>query len=377
MGIRVLSSTPEPEPVLFQTDETMRQAIRRFQVRMTTANERFLQDRINEIERKGLATEKAKFDYLIGKYRIHNLVWGDENDGENPTPLREHDVVIPANTLFKDIDMSMIEKGLISDAPVHGVIYPPLLKTDQMRQVFLDTVQRLCQSQSGYCPVCKRAGCECHKGDKNEDGDDDNEGVKPPIPPCTELALFLKHARGVEDVDFRYSYIPPFIPGDGHLSTYWVHGENPNEEANRLQERLEWYLEQPSLDVETDAFGAFEVLQFLLDEDLEVRAGFATGITYREEWGHPMWCSAYVYCRKSPDSGEVSCEGDTIPDAPNIANWGWRVVIYNGDMSSARPSAPAATVINGRKARFDSVLEFLDWYASWPEYLTERQLRSL
>lgn len=41
-------------------DETMRLAIARFRSRMAAANQKFLQDRVNEIEAKGLATEEEK-----------------------------------------------------------------------------------------------------------------------------------------------------------------------------------------------------------------------------------------------------------------------------------------------------------------------------
>lgn len=41
-------------------EETIRLAITRFRSRMAAANQIFLQDRVNEIEAKGLASEKEK-----------------------------------------------------------------------------------------------------------------------------------------------------------------------------------------------------------------------------------------------------------------------------------------------------------------------------
>lgn len=49
-------------------DETMRQAIERFRTRMEAANRKFLQDRVNEIEAKGLTTEEEKL-FEMRSYR--------------------------------------------------------------------------------------------------------------------------------------------------------------------------------------------------------------------------------------------------------------------------------------------------------------------
>ncbi|RAH65795.1 uncharacterized protein BO66DRAFT_414895 [Aspergillus aculeatinus CBS 121060] len=79
-----------------------------------------------------------------------------------------------------------------------------------------------------------------------------------------------------------------------------------------------------------------------LADDLEVTAGVVTGTGYIGE--HPHWYSAYLYCRQRDDA---------IPDAPNIRNWAWRVVVL------------------------DDKGDFWDWYCSWPDYLDARRIRSL
>ncbi|EPS29656.1 hypothetical protein PDE_04606 [Penicillium oxalicum 114-2] len=342
-------------------DEAMRQAIDRFRVKMATANENFLKDRIDEIERKGLATEQEKFKYLVHHYRYPNIAWEDAN-----TSPRQGSVLIPANTLFKDLDISTIEKGLRIDEAIDGVLLPPLLQTKQRQQVFLDTLQRLCQFQSDNHDNCFNPNCREHE---------EEESII--IPPCTELALFLTHARGVVDNDYRFSYIPHFIPGDWYVRVS-DGSQDPDEEARCLRDNLEEYLKEQYLchpvkhDVE-----AFQYLaNVLAPDDLEIRAGFATGVSYRAEAGHEMWCSGYVYCRKDVNYLPHPEEDQSIPDAANITEWGWRVIIYSADLMLANPPAPAAPVINGRKARWDSIPEFLDWYASWQDDLDERKVRT-
>lgn len=45
-------------------DETMRLAVERFRAKMESSNRQFLQDRIDEIEAMGLATEEEKLDKI-------------------------------------------------------------------------------------------------------------------------------------------------------------------------------------------------------------------------------------------------------------------------------------------------------------------------
>ncbi|EAW19285.1 uncharacterized protein NFIA_092460 [Aspergillus fischeri NRRL 181] len=108
-----------------------------------------------------------------------------------------------------------------------------------------------------------------------------------------------------------------------------------------------------------------KLLEAYIDDDLEAQAGFITGVGYNQLYECPAWYSAYVYCRLETDDKD-----DVAADAANIRDWGWRVVIFKAEV--VNPS-----ILYGRKARFDSIPEFLDWYASWLDHLDARGLRSL
>lgn len=88
--------------------------------------------------------------------------------------------------------------------------------------MYLDTVQRVCQQQVDAIVAeddeDRDVACTWHK---------DHRPMT--IPPCDELALFLKYAQGVADVDFRLSGIAPFTPA-------WSIGVR-DEELEGLDER--------------------------------------------------------------------------------------------------------------------------------------------
>ncbi|KAJ5546793.1 hypothetical protein N7494_004378 [Penicillium frequentans] len=343
-------------------EDTMRLAITRFRSRMAAANQKFLQDRIKEIEARGLASEEEK------RRRLRHYQWMDylEWDDEDPDRRGSHNgIQISQQTLVNGLDVPAILSALPTSVPTDGVL-PPLLRTEQWRQMYLDTVQRVCQRQA----------------DANVAEDDDNPDVacrshkdhRPMnIPWCDELALFLKYAQGVEDPDFRLSEIAPFTPAWSiGIENEELDGLDEEERRDKLanpdllkreQEKLQRELEEES----TNGF-----LWPYIDDDLEVLAGFITGVGYSRLYACPSWYSAYVYCRLWTDDHEDDDkhnDGD-IQDAANIRDWGWRVVVFQAEV--VNPS-----VVYGRKARFDSIPEFLDWYASWLDHLDERELRSL
>ncbi|KAJ5802468.1 uncharacterized protein N7503_004918 [Penicillium pulvis] len=343
-------------------EETMRLAITRFRSRMAAANQKFLQDRINEIEARGLASEEEKRRHFRHYQWMDYLEWDDED----PDRRGSHNAIqISRQTLVKDLDVPAILRALPTSVPADGV-FPPLLHTEQWRQMYLDTVQRVCQRQAD-ANVAENdeeldIACKSHK---------DHRLMT--IPRCDELALFLKYAQGVEDADFRLSDIAPFTPA-------WSIGVE-NEELDGLdEEQRRDKLEYPDLlkreqektqqELEDESTNGF--LQSYIDDDLEVRAGFITGVGYSRLYACPSWYSAYVYCRLWTDDDEEDGkhkDGD-IQDAANIRDWGWRVVVFQAEVDN--PS-----VLYGRKARFDSIPEFLDWYASWLDHLDERKLLSL
>ncbi|KAJ5630666.1 uncharacterized protein N7484_010766 [Penicillium longicatenatum] len=337
-------------------EETMRLAITRFRSRMAAANQTFLQDRVNEIEARGLASEKEK-RHRIRLYKwMDDLEWGDEDP---ETRGSNNAVQIPPQTLVKDRDIPTILKALPPFEPADGVL-PPLLQTEQWRQMYLDTVQYLCQRQADEIVAEDDeeldVACRSHK---------DHRLMT--IPRCDELALFLKYAQGVVDADLRLSDIAPFIPAFSiGVKNEELDGLDEEQKRDKLadpdllkreQERLQRELEDES----TNGF-----LEPYIDDDLEVRAGFITGVGYSRLYACPSWYSAYVYCRLLTDNDK----DEDIQDAANIREWGWRVVVFKAE--NINP-----TVLYGRKARFDSIPEFLDWYASWLDHLDERGLLSL
>ncbi|KAJ5787749.1 hypothetical protein N7457_002739 [Penicillium paradoxum] len=351
-----LSSTPMADSASgtdTDANETMRLAITRFRNKMAAANQKFLQDRINEIEAKGLATEEEKRCQLRQYLWMDHLAWDDEE----PETHRHDRIQIPQQTSVSALDIPAILNALPSHEPADGVL-PPLLRTEQWRQMYVDTVQRVCQRQADAIVASDGEACNSHK---------DHRPMS--IPRCDELALFLQYAQGVVDVDFRLLGIAPFTPA-------WSIGvkEEELEGLDEGQRRVK--LADPELlrrgqeglqrELEDEVSNAW--LEASTDEDLDVRAGFITGVGYNRLHECPEWYTAYVYCRLlTDDDGE---QDEDIQDAANIRHWGWRVVVFKAEVVG--PS-----VLYGRKARFDSIPEFLDWYASWLDHLDARGLLSL
>lgn len=67
-----------------------------------------------------------------------------------------------------------------------------------------------------------------------------------------------------------------------------------------------------------------DTLKAYIDEDLDVRAGFITGIGFNQLYQCPSWYSAYVYCRieTEDDEEDGKHKGEDIQDAANIRDWG-------------------------------------------------------
>ncbi|KAJ5848367.1 hypothetical protein N7455_012324 [Penicillium solitum] len=70
------------------------------------------------------------------------------------------------------------------------------------------------------------------------------------------------------------------------------------------------------------------------------------------------------------DEDENKHKDEDIQDAANIREWRWRVVFFKAEADNPTP-------LYCRKTRFDSIPEFLDWYASWLDHLDARALLSL
>ncbi|GAQ47421.1 similar to An12g10600 [Aspergillus tubingensis] len=335
-------------------DETMREAVDRFRTRMAAANRQFIQDRIDEIDARGLATEKEKIR-MIQRWRHFGDLDQDEPASENNPDARHI-----SNRFRQTRELAAVPALLAEDThPLFALdgIHPPLLCTPEARQIFLDTLQEVFQRQAEEWAAA-------------EGEDIPSE----PIPRCEELGRLLAYAHEVEDPDFRHSGIAPLEAG---LSVQTRYGTLPcldtQEERDhyhaRIRQECAWLQERLEGEY-TDLINKVQI-PASPDVDLDVRAGVVMGTGYVGEY--PKWYSAYLYCRKSPDEDMegIHYQDEGVQDAPNIREWGWRVVFMEEE-GIMQPQ-----VLYGRKPRFDSIPEFLDWYASWPDYLDARGLLSL
>ncbi|PYH88659.1 hypothetical protein BO71DRAFT_403679 [Aspergillus ellipticus CBS 707.79] len=210
-----------------------------------------------------------------------------------------------------------------------GVLAPTLVR-DDWRQLYLDTVQRVC-NEAAF-----------------RDDDEDFE-----IPVCHELGVFLKYASGVCDADFRGAAMAPFEPTFG-VGVGEGGGEGDDAEQMASQrEQLVKYLQ--------DSLCSEDFIGGVVDEDLEVKVGFETGLRGRHE--HDVWFSTYLYCRRYVEEGEEEKrEGED-----GLKDWAWRVVMLHADLENP-------VTVYGRKLRFDSIPEFLEWYSSWLDRFDMSQL---
>ncbi|KAJ5937292.1 hypothetical protein N7454_004947 [Penicillium verhagenii] len=306
-------------------DETMRLAIERFRTKMESSNRRFLQDRIDEIQAMGLATEEQKLEKM-------RLYWSDLGRGELP---QFNDYASPghvrqareARTVTRLEDVK-----LVYNQHMDGII-PPTLVTDEWRQMFLEVVES----------VCNKAAAQAQ----------DEEDKDFYIPRCHELGQFIKYANGVQDPDFRHSGICPFEP----VFPIGVEGyafpdrpavlAQPPPDVSASWEILKEYLQEYIL--------SEDFIDSTVDEDLEVKVGFQTGLGSHREYD--TWYSTYLYCRQSKD-----CKSDDDSLNETLKDWAWRIVVIHADGEN-----PA--ILYGRHPRFDSIPKFLDWYSSWLDYV--------
>lgn len=213
---------------------------------------------------------------------------------------------------------------------IDGII-PATLVTDEWREMYLEVLQSMCNEATAR--------------------DDEDEDFQ--IPKCVELGTFIKYADGVQDPDFRHSGICPFQPVFPVGVQSYAFPDHPAvlalpaPDISTSREILRDYLKDYIID-ET-------CIQGTLDEDLEVKVGFETGLGCRQD--HDEWRSAYLYCRSDDEA------------ATSLKEWAWRVVIFHADGENP-------TILYGRQPRFDSISEFLDWYCSWLDYVDMDEVRN-
>ncbi|GKZ20833.1 hypothetical protein AbraIFM66951_004100 [Aspergillus brasiliensis] len=348
----IITNPPSPD-----ADETMRQAVERFRTRMAAANRQFVQECIDEIDGRGLATEKEKIHKMKNWRQFASLDQDGEAGDSDPVARRIR------NQFRQTRELAAVPALLAEDTrPLFAMdgVHPPQLHTPEAREMFLDTLQDVFQRQAEEWAAAE--------------GEDLGSE---PIPRCEELGRLLQYAHVVEDPDFRHSGIAPFEAG------LWVlQGRYESLPDLDTQEQRDQYHAQvrrgcarlrEKLEGEySDLINKAQILAYP-DEDLEVRAGVIMGTGYVGEY--PEWHSAYLYCRKYPDEDMEGIEfhDEGIPDAPNIREWGWRVVFMESEVLPIHEPH----VLYGRKPRFDSIPEFLDWYASWWDRLDARGMLSI
>lgn len=296
----------------------MRLAVERFRTKMEFSNRQFLQDRIDEIEAMNLPTEEEKLRKMW-------LYWPNLGIKEDRT-WNTFAPLAPVRQSREERNVTRLaDVKTLYHQYMDGVLAPTLL-TDEWRQMYLETVQSVC----------------------NEAAIRDEEDEDFEIPLCHELGSFIKYADGVHDPDFRCSAIAPFEPVMGTATLEYAFEDNPvvlampPPDISEVRERAKYYLREFICD-ETFIAGT-------VDEDLEVKAGFITGRGCRSD-GHDRWYSTYLYCRRFVEDSD-----------PSHKDWAWRVVVLQ-----AHGENP--TMLYGRKPRFDSIPEFLEWYSSWLEHI--------
>ncbi|CAG8921784.1 unnamed protein product [Penicillium salamii] len=193
---------------------------------------------------------------------------------------------------------------------------PPRLPTEEWRQMCLDVIESVC----------------------NEKALRDDEFKDYHIPRCVELGHFLKYAQGVGTPYLTGYGICPFEPvGYVEVQSY-AFPDHPN------------VLRQPPADISTSreeytAYLQQEILSEVfisgtVDEDLEVLVG------------------ALLYCRSDDESENT------------LQDWAWRVVVFHADGDNPTP-------LYGRKPRFNSIPEFLDWYSTWLDYVDMDEVQDI
>ncbi|KAJ5302814.1 hypothetical protein N7476_009613 [Penicillium atrosanguineum] len=152
--------------------ETMRLAVERFRTRMESSNRCFIQDCVDEIEAMRLLTEDGKFS-LMRPYWYELGVTG----------LSDWNYDAPRGPVLRARETENVSRledlKTIFHEHMDGII-PPMLVTDKWRQIFLETIENVC----------------------NEAAVQDKKDEDFHIPVCDELGHFIKYANGVQHPDF-------------------------------------------------------------------------------------------------------------------------------------------------------------------------------
>ncbi|PYI00313.1 hypothetical protein BO78DRAFT_402147 [Aspergillus sclerotiicarbonarius CBS 121057] len=325
-----MTDTTDTTPTsVSDADETMRQAIVCFRNRMEAANRKFIQDRVDEIETLGLATEEEKL-YKIRAY------WGLCDVGKGGIPGCGGPM--SPKRFREGLERRQVTR--LADVPavphhqIDGIQQRASWNTEARQKLYLETVQQVCQAAAEEFAA-------------RYPDDDEPVGV---IPPCDELACFLRHVNSVRDMDMRISGMAPFHPVL-HLGGRREDDEDDDgDDLGVLGEKPRKALEEVQF-TKIMTFGS-------VGHDIEVKVGFITGEGCDMD-GYTEWFSAYLYCRRWVED-----------DDPRHRDWAWRIFFFDDGIENPR-------TLYGHYPRFDSISEFLDWYSSWPDYLDMDRLRRM
>ncbi|KAJ5888107.1 hypothetical protein N7495_008148 [Penicillium taxi] len=200
--------------------------------------------------------------------------------------------------------------GSITKGYIDGIIPPTL--SEQRRQLFIETLHIFCNKPQAQIPV------------------------------CGELGLFLKYANGIQYPDFSCSRMPSFNP-EGYLTL----AEIPDLDVITAQDLIR--------DSFQEAFWVQDD-RFIDTGDMDTKLGFVWGTSCQNTYGqYAQYYLTYLYCRYDDGSDKYK-------------DWAWRIVMVDGeDHHGFEP-------VFGQRPIFNSIPEFLDWYCSWFEHTSQKQL---
>lgn len=346
--------------------DRMEVATERFRDRMLFNNSTFMREIADKIRTFGLPDSHAQLDYLARFYKKGSHGW-------TPPPMASLRYVSEKRRKAVQLehDVRTLEDALAL----------PLISTDGTAA-----------EDQRWTPRHARLFIE--ELADHAFGVDDSDAVAVPASQrlATELEAFLTIAGGISDPDFRRSGICGFgadirfrILGinNGKANTgQGAQGLNEETEETALRQKMRAFFELQSYEmwVKTENWSTD-----VLDCDLKVLYGFKAG---EEEWTNLRdqperrreWYVWFCFCRPVSAAeithgveGEFGSKEKKVQGQREVDNeiermqreetnvfderdgWAWRVVLYRRE----RESHTGPDV-------FDSVVEFMEWYAEWP-----------
>lgn len=304
----------------------MEETIERFRIRMSSANNAFLHDRIAEQRARkdvGEASKvamMARFWFPNSKYELEGRTeWQphkpSQYEMERASPAQEEQ-------WFRETEVKTLDD--VASLPHHhmdGTASPP---TEAIRKAFLSALDNVV----------------------NDLVDDDKFDSRIQLP--DDLDEFLKLTSGAYDPDFRQDGICNFSP-------------LPSLPPHACSEQAMYMDLKCCANPEAWESEGFQLWQ--VEEEFEVAVGLlldrAGQWPPNHRWPEGYRCfSLLAYCKSVPDMY------DLVEYPEEVDDWKWRILFYcrTGDIEYDLHS-------------FDTIADFLDWYASWDERLDDSAMR--